>query len=378
MKTALIHDRLNVYAGSEKVLGHLHDLFPDSTVYTSISEPSRFPSSWKNWDIRTTGLQRLPLVKKHHQLLLPLLVFAFEQLELSDYDLVISSSHCAAKAVITDPGTFHLCYCHTPLRFAWTPNPAQMLSGKCKSRGNFLLNLMMHWIRLWDYASAARVDHFVANSKHVRARIKKHYRRDASVVYPGVDTQRFSVSDEIDDYYLLLSRLTPYKRTDLAVEAFNRLNRRLIVIGSGSHEKTLRKMAGPNVEIRGSATDAEVTRALSRCKALIFPGEEDFGIVPVEAQASGRPVIAYGRGGATETVIDGETGVLFPEQTADSLCDAVLSMDSMNLDPSDARRNAERFSIQAFRDSFISTLNQVLPKEPEPSAGRSKEPAAYV
>jgi glycosyltransferase involved in cell wall biosynthesis len=361
MKAALVQDRLNVFGGSERVLGDLHDLFPDAPIYTSIADLEVLPLSWRQWDIRTSKLQSVPFARKHHRLFLPLIALHFEQLDLSDYDLVISNSHCAAKAVVCKPGTFHVCYCHTPLRYAWTADPSAFYSKKTGRLSKSVMAAAMHWARLWDYCSAARVDHFIASSQNARARIKKYYGRESSVVYPGVDISRFQVSNDIGDYYLVLSRMMPYKRLDLAVSAASKLNRRLVVIGSGPDERMLKKMAGPSVEFWGNLPDHQVADALSHCKAFLFPGEEDFGLTPIEAQACGRPVIAYGRGGATETVIDGVTGLYFNEQTVDALCESIVKLESMTLDPCCARKNAERFSIEAFKQSFCSVLNERLP-----------------
>ncbi|MCE5322035.1 glycosyltransferase [bacterium] len=330
-------------------------------MFTSIADMDCLPKSWKSWDIHTSSLQRFSLAHRNHRLFLPLMALYFEQLDLSEYDLVISSSHCAAKSVICGPNTVHVCYCHSPLRYAWTTDPASFYSKRTNRLSKSIMAAAMHWARLWDYCSAARVDCFIANSNTTKDRIKKYYRREADVVYPGVDIFRFQISDDIGDYYLVLSRLVPYKKIDLAINAANKLKRRLIIIGSGPDERLLRKIAGPTIEFRGNQPDYEVANTLSHCRALLFPGEEDFGLTPVEAQACGRPVVAYGRGGATETVIDGITGLLFKEPTVDSLCESIVQLESMTLNPTRARKNAEHFSIEAFKQSFCSTLNERLP-----------------
>lgn len=359
MKVALVHDRLNIFGGSERVLEDLHSLFTDATVFTSIADYSCLPESWKEWNIKTSFLQSMSLARRHHRLFLPWMILYFEQLDLSDYDLVISSSHCAAKAVICRPDAFHICYCHSPLRYAWAPDPANYYFKKMR-HGKFALSLFMHWIRMWDYCSAARVDHFIANSHHIQAKIKRYYGRESNVIYPGVDISRFKTTNDISDYYLVVSRMVPYKRLDLAVKAANKLKRRLLVVGNGPDERSLRKIAGPTVEFQGHLCDKDLVAVLSRCKALLFPGEEDFGLTPVEAQASGKPVIAYGRGGATETVIDGVTGVLFDKQTVDSLCETIIKFESMKLCPAAARKNAERFSRDIFKQAFASILDKLL------------------
>jgi glycosyltransferase involved in cell wall biosynthesis len=271
---------------------------------------------------------------------------AFEQLDMREYDLVISTSSAFAKGVITRPGALHVCYCHTPCRYIWDlyheytrDHPARMLIAP-----------VAHWLRLWDRYASDRVDAFIANSHETAARIQCHYRADSEVIYPPVDVERVVPTGEpAEDFHLVVSRLVSYKRVDLAVEAANRLGRRLIVVGDGAERRRLEAMAGPTVEFLGWRSDEEVAGLYGRCRALLFPGFEDFGITPVEAQAAGRPVVAFGRGGATETVVDGTTGVLFAEQTVEALMEAILRLDRLSIDPLRCRRNAERFEPQEFQ-----------------------------
>jgi glycosyltransferase involved in cell wall biosynthesis len=277
---------------------------------------------------------------------LPLMPMAFEEFDLSAFDVVISASSACAKGVVTRPGTLHVCYSHTPCRYIWDLYPEY-------TRGKLLRPFfapIAHWLRIWDRVSSDRVDHFIANSREVAGRIRRHYRRESEVIYPPVDTEAIRPSGKAaEDFYLVVSRLVGYKRVDLAVEAATRLGRRLVVVGRGPEMKRLRALAGPTVELRGWVDDAEVASLYARCRGFLFPGLEDFGIAPVEVQAAGRPVVAYARGGALETVVDGVTGVLFEEQTVDSLADAILRLEALEIDPAHCRRNAERFDAQEFR-----------------------------
>jgi glycosyltransferase involved in cell wall biosynthesis len=346
MRIAITTDWLNSFGGAERVLVELHRMFPDAPIYTTLYDPSRLPDFMQGWDVRTSFLQRIPFAKRRHQLLLPLMPMAFEQLDMREYDLVISTSSAFAKGVITRPGALHVCYCHTPCRYIWDlyheytrDHPARMLIAP-----------VAHWLRLWDRYASDRVDAFIANSHETAARIQCHYRADSEVIYPPVDVERVVPTGEpAEDFHLVVSRLVSYKRVDLAVEAANRLGRRLIVVGDGAERRRLEAMAGPTVEFLGWRSDEEVAGLYGRCRALLFPGFEDFGITPVEAQAAGRPVVAFGRGGATETVVDGTTGVLFAEQTVEALMEAILRLDRLSIDPLRCRRNAERFEPQEFQ-----------------------------
>ncbi len=270
---------------------------------------------------------------------------AFEQFDLSEYNLVITSSFACAKGVITAPGALNICYCHTPCRYIWDLYHEY-------TRGRHLQLLfapIAHWLRVWDQLSSERVDHFIANSHEVAARIRRHYRRDAEVICPPVDVDRFAPNGRPpEDFYLIVSRLVAYKRIDLAIEAANRLGRRLLIVGEGPQRGRLKAIAGDTVQFLGRRTDEEIANLYARCRAFLFTGMEDFGIAPVEAQAAGRPVIAFGRGGATETVVHGGTGVLFEEQNVESLIQAMLDLEGMHFDPALCRRNAERFDRREF------------------------------
>lgn len=362
MRVAITADWMSNVGGGGRVLTELHRMFPEAPIYTTIRDPAALPEEMRSWDVRTSFLQKIPFARKRYQAFLPLMPLAFEQFDLREYDVVISTSSACAKGVLTRPDTLHLCYCYTPCRYIW-----DLYHDYTESlRGRALIAPIAHWLRLWDRLSADRVDHFVAISHEVAGRIRKHYRRDSEVVYPPVDIDRIRPDGEpADDFYLVVSRLVPYKRIDLAVAAATRLQRRLVVVGSGPERKRLEAMAGPTVEFRGHLPDDEVARLLARCRAFLFPGYEDFGIAPVEAQAAGRPVVAFARGGATETVIDGETGVLFAEQTVESLLEAMRVLDRLRIDPAACRRQAEMFSATRFREELTRVLEARLAAPPE-------------
>lgn len=357
MRVAITADWLNSYGGGERVLMQLRRMFPDAPVYTTVYNPEALPASVRDWDIRTSFLQRIPFAKKRHQPFLPLMPMAFEQFDMSEYDLVITTNSACAKGVITRPGALNICYCYTPCRYIW-----DLYHDYTRDlRGRGLFAPVAHWLRVWDRLSADRVDHFIGISHEVAARIRRHYRREPEVIYPPVDVDRIRPNGRPpEDFYLVVARLVPYKRIDLAVQAATRLGRRLIVVGDGSARRRLESLAGPTVEFLGRQSDERVADLMSRCRAFLFPGWEDFGIAPVEAQAAGRPVIAYGRGGAAETVVDGATGVLFEEQTAEAVVEAMLRADRISFDPAVCRRNAERFGNGVFRAQLKTAIERQL------------------
>jgi glycosyltransferase involved in cell wall biosynthesis len=306
MKVAIVHDFFCNLGGSDQVAAVLHQLYPDAPVYTLlVSDRNRQEEPLQGMEFKTSFVQRLPLARRRHEIYLPLFPLAIESFDLTGFDLVLSSSHACAKGVIPGPEALHICYCHTPARYAWD------LSYLYARRLPWLLRgctaLVMHHFRVWDVSTASRVDHFVANSRFVARRIERYYRRPSTVIYPPVDTAYFTPGGESGDYYLVVSRLTAYKQIDLAVEAFNRLGKPLWIVGDGPERRRLQAMAGQNVRFLGALPREGVRDAMRGCQALIFPGKEDFGITPVEVQATGRPVMAYGGGGALESVIDGVT-----------------------------------------------------------------------
>src|SRR4051812_19437704 len=357
MKVALVHDYLNQMGGAERVVMAFHEIFPDAPIYTSIYDPQRVDPAFQKMDIRTSFMQKFPLVTKHHQPYLPFYPFAMESLDLRGYDLVLSSSSAFAKGVITRPETMHICYCHTPMRWCWNYDEyveREQLGKIARS----ILPFFITGLRTWDQSSSMRVDHFIANSPVVAERIRKYYRRDAVVIPPPVDASRFSFDPtaQPEDYFLIVSRLIPYKRIDLAIAACNKLQLPLIIIGGGRDLERLKKMAGPTIRFLGRLSDEEVLYYYAHCRALLFPGEEDFGITPLEAQASGRPVIAYGAGGALASVIAGVTGVFFKEQTVESLASVLEAFDEHKFDPQTMRNHALEFDMPRFHRRILQFI----------------------
>lgn len=372
MKVALVHDYLNQMGGAERVLMAFHEIFPDAPVYTSIYDPKRVDPAFQKMDVRTSFMQRLPLVTKHHQPYLPLYPFAMEKLDLRGYDLVLSSSSAFAKGVITRPETMHICYCHTPMRWCWNYEEyveREQLGKIARS----VLPFMITGLRIWDQVSAARVDHFIANSPVIAERIRKYYRREAAYIPPPVEAKRFPFDPNLipENYFLILSRLVPYKRIDLAIEACNRLQLPLVIIGGGRDEERLKHIAGPTIRFMGRLPDEEVIHYFTHCRAFLFPGEEDFGITPLEAQACGRPIIAYGAGGALASVIDGVTGLFFHEQTVDSLAAALASFDECAFDPHIIHNHALEFDTSRFSRRMLqfieAKMNEGKPAKRSPA-----------
>ncbi len=354
MKTAIVHDWLTNYGGAERVLRAICELFPDAPIFTVVYDKNKMNKYFGDKTIYTSYIQKMPMGVKKYTSYLPLLPGAVERWDLTEYDLVISSSTCCAKGVITRADATHICYCATPMRYAWDFYfKYKETSGKIKKA---LIPLFMKNIRLWDAISANRVDWFIANSGNVSQRIKKHYRRESEVIYPFADTEFYTPGENSGDYYFIVSRLVEYKRIDIAVQAFTELGLPLVVVGEGRELANLKKIAGKNITFAGWCTDEQIRDYYRGCKAFVFPGEEDFGITPVEAQSCGRPVIAFGKGGALETVVDGKTGVFFPEQTVASLKDAVNRFEKMTFDSSVIRKNAENFS----RQRFLSHMQQFV------------------
>lgn len=360
MSVAIVHDWLNQVGGAENVLEALAQFWPRPPIYTSMywSALAQQRPAFAAWDIHTSFMQRLPGVFTHHQVYLPLYPLAFEQFDLSRYELVVSNKSGFCHGVITGPETLHLCYCLTPTRFLWNFDSYAQREGGLSRLANLALRPMLSYFRLWDRLAADRVDHFIAISRAVQRRIEKYYGRDSIIIYPPVDTERFVPSGRPPgDYYLAGGRLIPYKRVDLAVRAFTQLGLPLLVYGEGRDLDSLAAIAGPNITFLGRVSWSRLVELFQNCRAFIFPGLEDFGIAPLEAQACGRPVIAFAGGGSFDTVVDGETGILFDEQRVESLQAAVRRFETLALDPDRIRRHAERFSAARFRrdmESFIA------------------------
>ncbi len=329
----------------------VHAMYPEAPIYTSIFGPEALPPVYRDWDVRPSFLNRFPLIHQHHQLFLPFYAYAFEQFDFSNYDLVLNVTSAFAHGIITSPKTLHICYCLTPARFLWDYHTyvARESLGRL---ARLILPLFLYNLRLWDRLAADRVDHFLAISKVVQQRIHKFYHRDAEIIYPPIEVERFPLSRGHGDHFLIISRLVPYKRVDLAVKAFSQLGLPLLIIGEGRDRRALEAMAAPNVRFVGRVSDEELGHYLTDCRAFVFPGEEDFGIAPLEAQAAGRPVIAYAGGGALETVIEGTTGLFFNEPTPESLAEAVLRFDDARFDQTTIRKHALRFDRAAFERKF--------------------------
>ena len=356
-RVAVVHDWLTIPGGSEEVVLELLELFPRAELFTSVYDPARWPPQITQRPVHASYLTRIPGAKRWYPRLLPLMNRAFESFDLSRFDLVLSSSHANAKNVHTPPGTLHVCYCHTPMRYAWEP---QFLAGEeIGAVTRRLLPPLLAHLRRKDLEGAARPDVFVANSAYVAARIHRFYGREAEVVHPPVDIAHYlRLPRAPQDYYVVFGRVVPYKRVDIALKAADLLARPIKVAGSGRGLETLRTVAGPTAQLLGHVSDTDRDALLSGARALLFPAEEDFGIVPVEAQAAGVPVIAYGVGGARESVLDGKTGVLFDHQTPESLAAAIQRFEGLSLDPEAARENARRFSRERFRAEMTAVIER--------------------
>ena len=355
MRVALVHDWLNQQGGAEVVLDQLHRMFPDAPVHTSFYDPNLVDPVFRTMEIHPTWLQRLPGWRTRHQAFLPLFPLAFQSTRVQDVDLVVSNASAFCKGIRTPARAVHVCYCLTPTRFIWAPRAYLMREGFPNWLPPVLAPLLW-WLRRWDRAAAQRVTQFVAISETVAKRIRHHYGREAPVVHPPVDVTRFKPSTEIENHFLVVSRLIPYKRIDLAVRACTDAELPLLVIGDGRDLHSLREMAGPTVRFAGRLSDDEVRQHMARCRAFIFPGEEDFGIAPVEAQAAGRPVVAYAGGGALETVREGETGILFHEQNVTSLREALDRVSTMPVNPTELVRHAAQFDVTEFQTKLRGVI----------------------
>lgn len=361
LRIAIVADWLTNIGGAEKVIYEIHKIFPKAPIFTSIFN-SKKAKLFKDADIRTSFMQKLPGAKDHHQWYLPLYPYAFEQFDFSDYDIVISSSHSAAKGIITKPQTLHISYCHSPMRYAWDNCHSYIREYSSKFFFKRLIPKFIHKIRIWDRVAADRVDAYIANSKHVKKRIKKYYKADSKVIYPMVDTSNFKPRTKKTDHYIAIGRLIPYKKFDLIVEAFNDLGLSLKIVGTGVSEKDLRAKAKSNIEFTGHIPELELKPLLSSAKALIFPQVEDFGIVPLEAMASGTPVIAYNKGGAKETILEGKTGILFNEQNIYSLKAAITQFEKKKWNSKTIREQAKKFDTKIFHKELKSYIAQTWEK----------------
>jgi glycosyltransferase involved in cell wall biosynthesis len=363
LRVAIIHDWLVTYAGAERVLEQLLRIFPGADVFTLLDLlPERDRGFLDGVRIHTSFIQRLPILRRRYRAILPLMPIAVEQFDVSGYDLVLSSSHAVAKGVLTGPEQLHISYCHSPMRYAWDLQHQYLREARMTGVRSLLARWFLHQLRIWDVQTANGVDAFIANSMFIARRVRKTYRRPARVVYPPVDVESFSLQPRKEDFYLAASRLVPYKRMPLIVEAFTAMpGRQLVVVGDGPDIRRMREAAGPNVDVLGWQPTATLRDLMQRARAFVFAAEEDFGIAPVEAQACGTPVIAFGSGGATETVVDGSTGLFFDRQTVPALVDAVDRFErAPDFCPRTIRSNAERFAAPVFRERMSACVADAL------------------
>jgi glycosyltransferase involved in cell wall biosynthesis len=363
MQVAIVHDYLNQSGGAERVVCELAALYRDAPIYTSIYNPDLTWPELKDASIHTSWLQHLPFSHKYFKLLLPFYPSVFGGLKLSGYDVILSSSSSFAKGVQTEEGTIHICYCHSPTRFLWFYDDyvrKERYAETLKRLPFPIVGLMVYMLRNWDLVACHRPDYYIANSVAVQGRIRKIYHRDSCVIHPPVDVDRFRVSTLDEGYYLVVSRLIAYKRIDLVIQAFNELSLPLVIVGDGPQRRVLEKMAQSNIQFKGHLSDQEVNRYFEGCRAFIFPGEEDFGITPLEANACGKPVIAYASGGALDSIRDGLNGLFFHAQTVPALKEAVRSSGEMDWDPKAIRAHAEGFSPKVFQQKIAQFVRQVV------------------
>lgn len=373
MKVALVHDHLVQDGGAEKVLLELQAVFPGAPTYTLLYDPKRVSAEFAGKDIRTSFLQRMPLGLRKYQWFLPLMPSATESYDLSEFDVVISSSSAFAKGIITRPGAIHLCYCHTPTRYLWSDTHSYVQELKAPRVLKAALPLILNKLRQWDRLSAERVDRFIANSDTVAGRIRKYYGRDSVVIHPPVETAKFEVADGPGTYFLAGGRLVSYKRFDMIIQAFNRLGLPLKIFGDGPQAARYRADARPNIAFTGKVTDAEKAALYRGAIAFIHPQEEDFGITALESMAAGRPVIAYRKGGALETVVEGVTGTFFDDQEWEELATAVIRFDASRFDARAIREHAERFDSAVFKRKIASLVSEAW--KARDAAAPAAEPA---
>lgn len=356
LRVALVHDWLTGMRGGEKCLEVLCELFPEAPLYTLLHVQGSVSPVIEDRPIHTSFVQRLPGAADHYRKYLPIFPSAIESLNLTGYDVVISTSHCVAKGVSVRPGGLHICYCHTPMRYVWDQYEEYFGKDRASAATRLAMSVAAPYLRAWDVRTADRVHHYIANSRNVQERISRIYHRSSEVICPPVDVDRFTISDRPRGFALMVTALVPYKRVDLAVESFNRSGKRLVIVGKGPELEHLRRIARSNVEFWGWKSDDELAKLYQQATMLIFPGEEDFGIVPLEAMASGTPVVAYGKGGALETVVDGVTGVFFKDQNIDPLDDALRRAASITWSAERIREHARLFSRDIYRKNMIASL----------------------
>jgi glycosyltransferase involved in cell wall biosynthesis len=363
MKVALVHDFLVKLGGAERVLETLAEMYPEAPIYTLLYDEKTVGNVFPKNRVKTSFLQNFPgFFRKRYRYLFSLMPLAIERFDFSKYDVVISSSNSYSHGILTGTNTKHICYCHSPMRYCWDWAHQYLKENKVSGMKLKYIRERLHKMRIWDKTVADRPDLYLANSVNTKKRIGKYYRLDSEVVYPPVDVNRFSVSENSEDFFLIVSAITPFKKIDLAVEAFNKLGKKLVIIGDGPQREELEKKAEKNITFTGFLGDKEVASYLRRCRAFIFPGEEDFGIAPVEAMACGKPVIAYGKGGLLESVVENETGVFFHEPTVQSLVGAIQKYfdNSRAFDPQVIRERAEKFGREEFEERIRKIVENPL------------------
>jgi len=360
MKIAFVHDYLVQYGGAERVLECFTEIWPYAPIYTLLYDEEKTHGFFKGKRIYTSFLQNFPYSRKNHRIFPPLMPPAIEQFDLSQYDIVLSDSSSYAKGAITNPETLHICYCHTPMRYAWDDCQKYIDEFGFPGFVKKIIPFLMNYIRVWDRMSADRVDEYIANSRFVAGRIKKYYKKDSVVINPPVDVEKFHLDEEQEDYFLMVGRLMTYKRFDIVIEAFNQLNWPLKIIGRGPDEKRLRKMAKPNIEFTGRLSDEDLASTYARAKAFVFPQEEDFGIVAVEAMASGKPIIAFRGGDIVEHVSEGREGLFFSEQSSENLIEVLKKFNSDDFDPRKIREKALPFDRELFKKKIKDYVENSL------------------
>lgn len=367
MRVAFIHDWLNGMRGGERCLEALCELYPDAHLYSLFHEKGKLSPTIEAMSICTSFIQKLPFVLRKYRHYLPFFPVAIELFDLREYDLVVSLNHCVANGVITRPQTCHIGYTFTPMRYAWDLYHEYFGSDRLRGLARYIIPLCMNYLRMWDITASKRVDYFVAISQHVKKRINKHYRRSADVIYPPVDIEFYTPGTELkcDEFFLVVSAFAPYKKIEIAIEAFTHLNLSLKIIGQGQEITRLKALASPNIEFLGALSDEEVRDHYRRCQALIFPGEEDFGIVPLEAQACGSPVIAYAKGGILETTLQQETAIWFYEQTPEAIMAAVQEFEKQSFSATIIRNHACRFAKKRFQQEMRTYIEQKMAVFPE-------------
>lgn len=360
MKVALIHEHLAQDGGAEKVLKVLSEMFPHAPIYTLLYDKKHIEKHFPGKDVQTSIIQKLPGGVRHYQWYMPFMPMAVEFFDLRTYDVVISSSSAFSKGVITSADTLHISYCHSPTRYLWDYAHQYIQELRYNKYFKKIISLSLNKIRIWDRAAADRVDKFIANSQTVKNRIAKYYRRDSVIIYPPVETDKFFIDPNVEDYFLIGCRLAPYKRVDIVIEAFIRAGFKLKIFGTGVDLKRLKEQAKehPNIEFLGRVSDEEKYALISKCQAFIYPQEEDFGITAVESMAAGRPVIAYKKGGATETIIDGKTGLFFEEQSPASLLNALERFRSMQFSPEQIKTHAQQYSTSRFKKEILDFIEK--------------------